>query len=133
MLNRIDIMGKLVADPEMRFTGGGIPVCTFRIACERDFAAAGAQKETDFIDCVTWREKAEFVNKYFSKGMPILVSGRLQMRRWEDREGNKRTTAEILAEFVYFAGGEKRGGKPAATADEYGRLGLGSEEESLPF
>ena len=74
MLNRIDIMGKLVADPEMRFTGGGIPVCTFRIACERDFAAAGAQKETDFIDCVTWREKAEFVNKYFSKGMPILVS-----------------------------------------------------------
>lgn len=98
----------MVAEPEMKITGSGIKVCSFRIACERDYSSSGAQKETDFVDVVAWREKAEFVSRFFSKGMPILVSGRLQIRKWEDREGNKRNTAEIKAEDLYFAGGEKK-------------------------
>ena len=114
MLNHIEIMGNLVADPEMRTTSAGVKVASFRIACERDYAAPGAQKETDFVDCVAWREKAEFLCGYFSKGKPILVSGRLQIRKWEDREGNKRSSAEIVAENLYFAGGEKS--QPAESA-----------------
>ncbi len=107
MLNHIEIMGNLVADPELRTTSGGVKVASFRIACERDYTAPGVQKEADFIDCVAWREKAEFLCGYFSKGKPIVVSGRLQIRKWEDRDGNKRSSAEILAENLYFAGGEK--------------------------
>ena len=108
MLNHIAIMGNLIADPEMKATAAGVRVASFRIACERDYAAQGAQKETDFVDCVAWREKAEFVCRHFTKGMPILVSGRLQIRRWEDRDGNRRSTAEIVAENLYFAGGERK-------------------------
>lgn len=108
MLNHIEIMGNLVADPEMRTTASSVKVTSFRIACERDYAAPGMQKETDFIDCIAWREKAEFLCRYFSKGMPIVVSGRLQIRKWEDREGSKRSSAEIVAENLYFAGGERK-------------------------
>lgn len=108
MLNHIEIMGNLVADPEMRTTASSVKVASFRIACERDYAALGMQKETDFIDCVAWREKAEFLCRYFSKGMPIVVSGRLQIRKWEDREGNKRNSAEIVADSLYFAGGDRK-------------------------
>lgn len=141
MLNHIEIMGKLVADPEVRATSSGIKVCSFCIACERDYAAYGAQKETDFIDIVAWREKAEFLGKYFSKGMPILVSGRLQIRKWEDRDGNKRGTAEVQAESLYFAGGEtrKKQSTPASidsvpNEDEYEKLGWNNDDEgTLPF
>ena len=140
MLNRIDIMGNLVADPELRSTNSGIKVCSFRIACERDYATFGTQKETDFVDCVAWREKAEFISKYFSKGMPVLVSGRLQIRKWEDRDGNKLSSAEIQADSLYFAGGERRkntrvDGSSAFTipSDEYGKLGWDSDEGTLPF
>ncbi len=137
MLNHIEIMGNLVADPEIRTTGSDIKVCSFGIACERDFAAEGRQKEVDFVNCVAWRVKAEFVSRYFSKGMPILISGRLQIQKWEDRDGNKRTTAQVVAENIYFAGGEKRnpqirqdtGAKPYP--DEY--EDLGSYHEELPF
>lgn len=141
MLNRIEIMGNLVADPELKTTSSGINVCSFRIACERDYVSSVGQREADFVDCVTWREKAEFISKYFSKGMPILVSGRLQMRKWEDRDGNKRTTAEIQAESLYFAGGENR--KKQSTPnftdslpaeDEYAKLGWNVDDEGvLPF
>ena len=108
MLNHIGIMGNLVADPEMRTTASSVKVASFRIACERDYAAPGTQKETDFVDCVAWREKAEFLCRNFSKGMPIVVSGRLQIRKWEDREGIKRSSAEIVAENLYFAGGDRK-------------------------
>ena len=141
MLNHIEVMGNLVADPELKTTGSGIKVCSFRVACERDYAANGAQKETDFVDCVAWREKAEFVCKYFAKGMPILVSGRLQMRKWEDRSGAKRVSAEIQAENVYFAGGERKCDTAATTPDwvtkaekedPYGGV-WDDEEGELPF
>lgn len=108
MLNRIEIMGKLVADPEVKTASNGDSLCTFRIACERDYAPNGARKETDFIDCFAWREKADFICKSFTKGMPIVVLGRLQMRKWEDRDGKRRVSAEIQVDSSYFAGGEKK-------------------------
>lgn len=129
MLNHIAIMGNLVAAPEMKATAGGVKVASFRIACERDYAAPGAQRETDFVDCVAWREKAEFLCRHFTRGMPILVSGRLQIRRWEDRDGNKRSSAEIVAENLYFAGGEKK----RAPENEPFRELTADEERELPF
>ena len=101
MLNHITIMGRLTKDPEMRRTGSGVPVTSFTVAVDRDFATNG-EKETDFIDCCAWRNTAEFVNNYFSKGRMAVVSGRLQIRSWTDRDGNKRKTAEIVADNVYF-------------------------------
>jgi single-strand DNA-binding protein len=101
MLNHIVIMGRMTKDPEIRRTGTGTAVTSFTLACERDFASNG-EKETDFIDCVAWKNTAEFVSKYFAKGRMAVVSGRLQIRVWNDKEGNKRRTAEILADNVYF-------------------------------
>lgn len=100
-LNHIDIMGRLVADPEIRRTNSGTAVTNFTIACERDFGNNG-EKETDFVEVVCWRNTAEFVSKYFSKGRMAVVSGRLQIRSWNDKDGNKRKTAEIVADSVYF-------------------------------
>ena len=108
MLNHITIMGRLTRDPELRRTGSGIAVASFSVAVDRDFGGRdGGEKETDFIDCVAWRQTGEFVSKYFTKGRMIVVSGRLQMRNWTDKDGNKRRTAEIVAENVYF-GDSKR-------------------------
>ena len=103
MLNHITIMGRLVRDPELRRTGSGIAVTSFTVAVDRDFGGRdGGEKETDFIDCVAWRATGEFVQKYFTKGSMIVVSGRLQIRPWTDKEGNKRRTAEVVADNVYF-------------------------------
>ena len=105
MLNRVNIMGRITRDPELRRTQTGTPVTSFTIACDRDFG--GDDKVTDFIDCVAWRATAEFVQRYFTKGRMAIVSGRLQMRDWTDKDGNKRRNAEVLAESVYF-GDSKR-------------------------
>ena len=108
MLNHITIMGRLTRDPELRRTGSGIAVASFSVAVDRDFGGRdGGEKETDFIDCVAWRQTGEFVSKYFTKGRMIVVSGRLQMRNWTDKDGNKRRSAEIVADNVYF-GDSKR-------------------------
>ena len=101
MLNHITVMGRLVRDPELRRTGSGVAVASFTIACDRDFGNNG-EKETDFLDCVAWRQTGEFVSKYFTKGRMAVVSGRLQIRSWTDKDGNKRRTAEIVADNVYF-------------------------------
>ena len=101
MLNHIVIMGRLTRDPELRRTGSNVAVASFTVAVERDFGQNG-EKETDFIDCVAWRQTGEFVSKYFSKGRMIVVSGRLQIRSWTDKEGNKRRNAEIVADNCYF-------------------------------
>ena len=100
-LNHITIMGRLTKDVEMRRTNSGVAVASFTIACDRDFGNNG-EKETDFVDIVCWRNTAEFVSKYFSKGRMAVVSGRLQIRNWNDKDGNKRKTAEIVADNVYF-------------------------------
>lgn len=108
MLNHITIMGRLTRDPELRRTGSGIAVASFSVAVERDFPNKDTgERETDFINCVAWRQTGEFVSKYFAKGSMIVVSGRLQMRNWTDDSGNKRTTAEIVADNVYFGESKK--------------------------
>ena len=104
MLNHITIMGRFVRDPELRRTASGVAVTSFTLAVDRDFTGKdGGEKETDFIDCVAWRNTGEFVNKYFTKGRMAVASGRLQIRSWTDKDGNKRRNAEVNADSVYFA------------------------------
>ena len=105
MLNHITIMGRLVRDHELRRTGTGVAVASFTIACDRDFGKD--DKKTDFIDCVAWRQTGEFISKYFAKGRMIVVDGRLEMREWTDKEGNKRRSAEVIVDNAYF-GDSKR-------------------------
>lgn len=103
MLNHITVMGRLTRDPELRRTGSGVAVANFTVAVDRDIAnKQTGEKETDFIDCVAWRNTAEFVEKYFGKGRMAVVSGRLQIRSYTDKDGNNRRTAEIVADNVYF-------------------------------
>lgn len=106
MLNTITIMGRITANPELRTTSSGVVVTTFRIACDRDKQTEGGQK-ADFVDISAWRKTAEFICKYFQKGKPILIQGRLQIREWTDKEGKKRYSTEILANEVFFCGGDK--------------------------
>ena len=120
MLNHIVIMGRLARDPELRHTQSGTPVASFRLAVDRDFKDKNTgERATDWIDVVAWRQTGEFVSRYFSKGRMAVVEGRLQIREWTDKEGNRRTTAEVVADNVYF-GDSKRdgdgsyGGRPSA-------------------
>ena len=117
MLNHIVLMGRLTRDPELRRTQSGISVTRFSIAVDRDFQSRDSnEKQTDFFDIVAWRSTAEFVEKYFSKGRMAVVSGRLQMNDWTDREGNKRRSAEIVADNVYFGDSKKDSGSGYAPA-----------------
>lgn len=126
MLNRIILMGRLTRDPELRHTQTGTPVASFSLAVDRDFKdKTTGEKSTDFIDIVAWRQTAEFVARYFTKGRLAVVEGRLQLRDWTDRDGNKRRSAEVVAENVYF-GDSKRdaeGGAYAAPSGGYGAPG----------
>ena len=115
MLNHIVIMGRLTRDPELRRTQNGTAVASFSLACDRDYKPEGVERETDFLDIVAWRSTAEFVQKYFAKGRMAVVTGRLQIRPWTDKDGNKRRSAEIVAENVYF-GDSKRDGDASAAA-----------------
>ena len=116
MLNHIVLMGRLTRDPELRYTQSQLPVATFRVAVDRDFGR-GEEKQTDFIDCVAWRQTGEFVSKYFQKGSMAVVSGRLQIRDWTDRDGNKRRSAEVVVDNVYFGESKRREGE---SRDNYG-------------
>ena len=122
MLNKIFIMGRLTRDPELRRTQSGTPVTSFSLAVDRDFKSQSGEKETDFIDVVAWRATAEFVAKYFTKGRMAVVEGRLQIRDWQDKDGNKRRSAEVVADNVYF--GDSRpagsGGNSFSDAPAYG-------------
>ena len=110
MLNHITIMGRLTRDPELRMTQSQTQVVSFTLAVDRDFGGRdGSEKQADFIDCVAWRQTAEFVSKYFSKGRMAVVSGRLQSRKWETREGEKRTSWEVVADNVYFGDSRRDG------------------------
>ena len=125
MLNHIILMGRLTRDPELRRTGTGVAVASFSIAVDRDFGGReGGEKETDFIDIVAWRNTAEFVSKYFTKGRMAVVSGRLQIRNWTDKEGNKRRSAEVVADNIYFGDsrrdGETAGGSFAPFGGDFG-------------
>lgn len=125
-------MGRLAADPILRRTQTGVAVASFTLACERDYAPQGGEKGTDFINVVCWRSTAEFVDKYFSKGRMAVVSGRLQIRDWTDKEGNKRRSAEILADRVYF-GDAKRDGDAQESKSDFTEISNDEEDEDLPF
>lgn len=115
MLNHITIMGRLTRDPELRRTGSGIAVANFTLAVERDFASKeGAERETDFIDCVAWRQDGEFISKHFTKGRMAVVSGRLEIRTWKDKENNNRRSAEVVVDNIYFADSKRDNAKQAA-------------------
>ena len=133
MLNKIILMGRLTRDPELRKTGNGTAVTSFTLAVDRDYKPQDGERETDFIDVVAWRGTAEFVFKYFSKGRMAVVEGRLQVRDWTDKDGNKRRSTEVVADNVYF-GDSKRSesGTQEAPAGEFQEL---PEEEKgeLPF
>ena len=116
MLNHIVVMGRLTRDPELRKTASGVSVASFSVAVDRDFSQQDGKKETDFLDFVAWRNTAEFAANYFAKGRMAVVSGRLQIRNWEDKEGNKRRTAEILAENIYFGDSKKEDDGGSASA-----------------
>ena len=124
MLNHIVIMGRLTRDPELRRTGSGVAVTSFTLAVDRDFSGKdGGEKEADFIDCVAWRQTGEFVSKYFTKGRMAVVSGRLQIRTWNDKDGNKRRKAEVVADNVYFGDSKREdhgGTYGSAPANNYG-------------
>ena len=127
MLNRIDIMGRICNDIELRRTGNGVAVASFTVAVERDFKSGG-EKETDFIDCVAWKQTGEFVQKYFAKGRMIVVSGRLQIRNWNDKDGNKRKTAEVVVDNAYFGDSKNTSAAPAQNFAP-----IEEADEVLPF
>ena len=135
MLNHIVVMGRLVRDPELRRTGSGVAVASFRVAVDRDFAPKdGGERKADFIDCVAWRQTGEFISKYFTKGRMIIVDGRLEMRDWTDKEGNKRTSAEIVVANAYF-GDSKRdgdGGNSSYGGNTYGGNAYGGSSYAAP-
>lgn len=132
MLNKIVLMGRLTRDPELRRTQSGTPVASFALAVDRDFKSQNGEKETDFIDVVVWRNTAEFVSKYFSKGRMAIVEGRLQIRDWTDKDGGKRRSAEVVADNVYFGDSKREAGE-----EEYKRIESFQEvtdgESDLPF
>lgn len=116
MMNVICLMGRMIADPELKHTPNGVATCAFRIAVDRSYAKDGERK-ADFIDIVTWRQTAEFVCRYFHKGGLIAVNGSLQVRNWEDKNGNKRTAYEVVADAVHFAGGKADAVSPPKKPD----------------
>ena len=144
MLNHIVIMGRLTRDVELRRTGSGTAVANFTIAVDRDFSGKdGGEKETDFIDCVAWKHTADFVSKYFTKGRMAVVSGRLQVRKWQNKEGENRYSTEVVADNVYFGDSKKEessGGNyggytapayPTAPAQDFEVLD--DDDAQLPF
>ncbi|MDO5546484.1 MAG: single-stranded DNA-binding protein [Eubacteriales bacterium] len=135
MLNHIVIMGRLVRDPELRRTGSGVAVASFRVAVDRDFAPKdGGERKADFIDCVAWRQTGEFISKYFAKGRMIVVDGRLEMRDWTDKDGNKRTSAEIVVANAYFGDSKRDGdsGNSSYGGNAYGGNSYGGSSYSAP-
>ena len=141
MLNHITVMGRMTRDPETRYTRNNTPVCSFTLAVERDRKNEDGSRTTDFIDCVAWRSTAEFISKYFRKGSMAVADGRLQLRDWTDKDGNKRRQAEILCENVYFGESKSTGGglDQHGYDDEGQKYGespfneIGDEDGELPF
>ena len=133
MLNHITLMGRICNDIELRRTSSGTAVASFTVAVDRDFSK---EKETDFIDIVAWSKTAEFVSKRFSKGRMAVVSGRLQIRSWTDKDGNKRRTAEVVADNIYFGDSKKNAGENyeaamATKTQDYAVMD--GDDDALPF
>lgn len=140
MLNTVIIMGRLTRDPEMRTTQSGVAVASFTLAVDRDFGGRdGAEKQTDFIDCTAWRHSAEFVSKYFAKGSMAVVKGRLQIDNYTDNDGNKRKSAKVIADNIYFGESKKNGGQNSQqngeeiTPASAGFVPVEVDDSELPF
>lgn len=140
MLNKAIIMGRMTRDPEVKQTQGGVSVCSFTVAVDRDIAdKSTGKKETDFINVTAWRGTADLVGKYFCKGRAIIVEGRIQVRSWTDKDDNKRTATEIVANNVYFGDSKKKddgstGDPPVpANASQSDHVEMGTSEDDLPF
>lgn len=139
MLNSVCLMGRLTADPELKSTQLGVSVCNFRIAVDRTYTPKGQEKQTDFINIVTWRSTAEFVSRYFRKGQLVAVQGSIQTSQYTDRDGNKRTTFDVVADNVFFAekkaesGETKQGAGYDHSPDIQGDFEEIIGDESLPF
>ena len=139
MLNKVILMGRLTKDPELRNTPNGVSVASFTLAVDRNYAKPGEDKETDFINIVAWRNTADFVSKYFTKGQLVAVCGKLQVRSWEDTSGQKRYATDVVADEVFFAESKKDGVQtaPAQTAPaqsgQGSLVGFTSADEDLPF
>lgn len=118
MLNVVAIMGRLVADPELRTTPAGLSVCRFRIACDRSYVQQGQERQADFIDIVAWRQRAEFVSQYFQKGSMIAIEGSLQTRQYQDKQGSNRTAVEVVANNISFAGAKRQDGQSAPSYEQ---------------
>lgn len=132
-LNHIDIMGRLTRDPELRYTAQKTPVTSFTLAVDRDYQSGGSERQTDFIDCIAWRSTADFVSKYFNKGSMAIVTGRLQIRDWEDKNGNKRRSAEVVADSVYFGESKKRGDGVNVEPPKLEEMEEVDGDDTLPF
>lgn len=130
MLNKIIIMGRLTRDPELRRTQGGTAVTSFTMAVDRDFKPQTGEKETDFIDVVVWGKTAEFAANYFTKGRMAIVEGRLQVRNWQDKDGNNRKATEVVADRMYFGDSKQEGKKQTAPADDFAEI---EDDGDLPF
>ena len=133
MLNKITIMGRLTRDPELRRTGSGVAVASFTLAVDRDFGGQNGEKEVDFIDCVAWRQTGEFVSKYFAKGRMAVVTGRLQIRKWKDKDGNNRSTAEVVADSVYFGDSKKESDTTQDKPPQNDFAPIDYDDGQLPF
>ena len=139
MLNSVCLMGRLTADPELKSTQSGVSVCSFRIAVDRTYTPKGQEKQTDFINIITWRSTAEFVSRYFRKGQLVAVQGSIQTGQYTDRDGNKRTTFDVVADNVFFAekkaesGETKQGAGYDHSPDIQGDFEEIIGDESLPF
>lgn len=130
MLNSVIIMGRLTRDPEMRHTQNGTAVASLTLACDRDFKPKNGEKETDFIDVVVWGKTAEFAANYFNKGRMVIVEGRLQVRGWQDKDGNKRKSTEVVADRMYFGDSKQDGKKQTAPSDDFAEI---EDDGDLPF
>lgn len=135
MLNHITINGRLTGNPVLRMTQNQTPVATFTVACERDYTPkGGGKREVDFLDVVAWGERANFVDKYFTKGSAVIVDGRLEMRDWTDNSGNKRRSAEINASQIYFGESKRQESNDAVNVQAPAQFEeLNEEDGELPF
>ena len=134
MLNKVILMGRFTRDPELRSTPQGVSTCAFSIAVDRNFVRAGEDRKADFINCVAWRQTAEFISKYFKKGSMVALEGSIQTRSWDDTDGKKRYATEVIVNQVYFAESKKsEGATPKASAQPKADFEEVPSDDSLPF
>lgn len=129
-LNKVILMGRLTRDPELKSTQSGVDVASFTLAVDRGYAKAGTERETDFLDCVAWRGTAEFISRYFKKGMQVAVTGRIQSRKWKDQQDKKRVSVEIVVDEAFFADSKREPATGAGT-DDRGRAAANWAYETL--